>query len=220
MVGLESKKSKVRRGRHSQLRDSERARLHSLRSAQPAFQALTTVLLEAAKFNASDEELTLVAEHFIHGKFCERHVQLRLLTPSPLSTQLPPRVQGCAGGVWPCAAGSVLDRTRQPRSADDPLTAAGHHLPLSAGTRRAVAGRPLSTDEVSGPDRRANLPYKHRHRRGGGGAFHVLGCGVCFSLRSQSGCLRALAIGRLRGLVCWYAAVGAGRTTRGQVRLQ
>ena len=173
------------------------------------------MLLEAAKFNAGDEELRLVAEHFVHGRFCERHVQLRLLTPSSLSPQLPPsHVQGCAGGVRACATGSVLDRTRQPRSADDPLTTVGHHLPLSAGTRRAVAGRPLSTDEVSGPDRRANLPYKHRHRRGDGGAFHLLSYSGSFSLCPQSGCLCVLL--RSVAYAAWCVGMLQSETGRRQ----
>ena len=81
MVSLESKKSKVSPAftRSWLSRASASARSDTrFPSTQPAFQALTTVLLEAAKFNAGDEELTSVAQHLptgIRRVLSESHVQ-------------------------------------------------------------------------------------------------------------------------------------------------
>ena len=81
MVSLESKKSKVSpaftRSWLSRASASAPSDTRFL-STQPAFQALTTVLLEAAKFNAGDEELTSVAQHLptaIRRVLSESHVQ-------------------------------------------------------------------------------------------------------------------------------------------------
>jgi hypothetical protein len=89
MVSLDSKKSKVCMGRHVQPRACHMPRSYArLRSVQPAFQALTTVLLEAAKFNSGDEELTLVPLHFRHPRALSRKLPRRALTPSSLPTRL------------------------------------------------------------------------------------------------------------------------------------
>ena len=69
MVTLDSKKSKVCLGRHVQPRICRVAHSHTrLRHVQPAFQALPTVLLEAAKFNSGDEELTSVPLRFVQRR--------------------------------------------------------------------------------------------------------------------------------------------------------
>lgn len=88
---------------------------NGLRSVQPAFQALTTVLLEAAKFNAGDEELKSVPLHFDHPRTLAGNMQHRTLTPSSLNPPcLPVLVQRRARGVRARAACRVLDRTGQP----------------------------------------------------------------------------------------------------------
>jgi hypothetical protein len=89
-----------------------------------------------------------------------------LLTPRRLARC----VQWRARGIRARAAGSVLDRHREPRSADDPIAAAEYELPLPAGAGCAVAGRPLSADQVPGSDWRADLSDQHHHRGWGGSA--------------------------------------------------